>query len=460
MDDIARETALAVLNRLDRGSLTLDLILEQTLGATPRLQRRLDKSLFHALVFGVLRWRGRLDHILSHFSRTALDKIDPPVLNVLRLGLFQILYLDRVPNSAAVNTSVEMTKGVAARRAADFVNAVLRRASREAHRVPFPDLRNQPVKALAARHAFPKWLVKRWLDRGGLKETEALCRAINVIPPLTLRVNELRVGRERLMAALTARGVIAQPGKWSDAGIRTTGPSGDLAAIPAFQKGWFQVQDEAAQLVTLLLSPRPGERVLDACAGRGGKSAHAAQCMADSGRLLAVDRHPGKLARLAAEMKRLGITIVKPLAHDWHETGAALPGGGFDRILLDAPCSGLGVLRRNPDSKWSTAAHRLRRLQRQQLQLLDRVAPCLKPGGILVYAVCSTEPEETTAVLESFIRYHPGYRAVGPGQGFPEGARALVDGKGFLRTSPHPHGLDGFFAVRIRKTAGAKPAGV
>jgi len=449
-----RSTALFVLNSLDKGRLTLDRILEDMQNKELFLSRR-DQALFYALVYGVLRWRGMLDWIIDYFSKTSLKKIDPRVLNILRLGLFQIIYLNRVPVSAAVNTSVEIAKSFASSRAAGFVNALLRKAAGEYKKIPFPDYDKNPAYSLSVRKSFPEWLIKRWLNRFGLKETKALCDAINTIPPITVRTNSLRTTRDDLVESLVYDVQQIENTTYSPDGIRFIKPGKTISEIKAFKDGWFQVQDEAAQLVTCLLNPRPGDTVLDACAGLGGKTGHIAQMMKNTGSLLALDNQADKLQRLESEMKRLGISIVTTCNYDLaipFDRQFSYKGfSGFDRILLDAPCSGLGVLRRNPDAKWSISGNKLNGCKERQINFLDNLAQLVKPSGTLVYAVCSTEPEENEEVVKGFLNKHSEFVINNKLEGLPKNVYSLINKNQYLKTFPHINNMDGFFAVCFKR---------
>ncbi len=449
-----RKTALFVLNSLDKGRCTLDRILEDIQNKEMVLSRR-DQALFYVLVYGVLRWRGRLDWIISHFSKIRIDKIDPAVMNILRLGLFQIIYLNRIPVSAAVNTSVEIAKSFASSPAAGFANALLRKAAGEYKKIPFPDPDKNPAHSLAVRKSFPEWLIKRWLNQFGLKETEALCDAINTIPPITVRTNSLRTTRDDLAKRLAPDVQQIENTTYSPDGIRFIKPDRSIPEIKAFKDGWFQVQDEAAQLVACLLNPRPGDTVLDACAGLGGKTGHIAQMMKNTGRLLAMDNQANKLQQLESEMKRLGISIVTTCNYDltipFDRQFSYMGFSGFDRILLDAPCSGLGVLRRNPDAKWLISNSRFNRYKARQINFLNNLAQLVKPSGTLVYAVCSTEPEENEEVVKGFLDIHPEFVVNNKLEGLPQNVYSLVNKNRYLKTYPHINNMDGFFAVCFKR---------
>ena len=446
----ARNTALNVLITLERGKQTLDGILDHISPRTGSLSRR-DRSLFNALIYGVLRWRGRLDYLISHFSNTALKKIEPGVLNILRLGLFQIIYLDRIPDSATVNTSVELTRQIGASRAAGFVNALLRKAAVNYSSVVFPALQSDPVAFFSTAHSLPDWLARRWQQRYNPQTLIALCDTINSIPPITIRTNTLKATREQLILSLEGDVEHIKPASDTPDGITMNNLKRSIPDLPAFKNGWFQVQDEAAQLVSLLLNPQPEESVLDACAGLGGKTAHMAQLMQNKGSIAAMDKDEKKLQQLDTDMQRLGISIVRTYGHDLNSPLDTKQQGDFDRILLDAPCSGLGVLRRNPDIKWKSREAGLKRHADVQKRFLENLAPMVKPNGVLVYAVCSIEPEENEAVIDAFLKKHPKFvidKRLGK---LPETLHSMVKPATGFKTLPLLNHMDGFYFVRLKR---------
>jgi 16S rRNA (cytosine967-C5)-methyltransferase len=309
-----RRLGLEILGRLEASDLTLDHLLADALETHPHMDAR-DRSLCNALVYGVQRWRGRLDWILAHFARRRPETLPPRLHNLMRLGLFQICFLDRVPKAAAVNTSVQLAKAIGEGPRAGFVNGLLRNAARHYASVPLPDAHAAPDTHLAVRYALPRWLVRRWLKRFGFEETAALGEALTTLPPLTVRANTLRTTPERLSRDL-AKIATVTPSAYTPLGLRLAAVTQPPASWPALEAGMCQVQDEAAQLAGDLLAPRPGETVLDACAGLGGKTGHLGQMMAGGGRLIAADRIQGKLERLRVEMRRLGIPQVETLSLD------------------------------------------------------------------------------------------------------------------------------------------------
>jgi len=444
----ARQIAFDLLRQNHDDRYPLDHWLDQ---AEPRLKglSRPDRALVHALVYGTLRWQERLDFIIDQLADKP-GKIDPRARIILRLALFQLQHMDRIPASAAVHSAVELAKKNRLQWATGFINGLLRRAIRHPA-LAWPDAATTPDLALSVTLSFPRWLTARWLERWSEDEVRRLCEAINTVPAITLRTNTLKTDRATLMGAIQAEAADILPTAYAPEGITLSALATPIPQWPSFQQGWFQVQDEAAQLVVHMLAPQPGETVWDACAGLGTKTAHIAQLMNNQGRLLASDRSDAKLIRLSDEMRRLGVTIATPHRLDLIVGDASdLP--IFDRILVDAPCSGLGVLQKNPDGKWRGSAQELERYQQRQIALLTRAALHLRPGGILVYAVCSFEPEENMAVVKAFLQNHPDFAIHHSGmRAAVDSQPALLTPEGCLSTLPHRHRMDGFFAAAFFK---------
>jgi 16S rRNA (cytosine967-C5)-methyltransferase len=445
-----RKTALFILDRLQQGPATLDAVMAAIDGKLHAMPSR-DRALTQTIVYGVLRWQRRLDAYIAHFSETKKRRIDPIVLNLLRIGIFQILYLDRVPVSAAVNTTVQLTKTHAPYWVVGYVNGLLRQVARKHADLTLPIDQRDPIETLGIQKSFPTWMIQRWVNRFGAKETVALCDAMNQIPAITVRVNTLKNSRREVMKFLESYVESVQVTPYSPLGLKLDGLRQAVDHIPAFKRGAFQVQDEAAQLATLIMDPKPGESILDACAGLGGKTSHIAQAIQNQGLVIAADRLAGKLRLLQKEMQRLGITCVRPMTIDWSRSDTELNLPRFDRILLDAPCTGMGVIRRNPDAKWRAEKSNFRRYQQRQLDILNRMAPLLKPKGIVIYTVCSFEPEENEFVINGFLKNHSEFVKEDIGPCDPDEIVKLGSQKGLLRTFPHRHAMDGFFFARLRK---------
>ncbi|MDL2269439.1 16S rRNA (cytosine(967)-C(5))-methyltransferase RsmB [Desulfosarcina sp. OttesenSCG-928-A07] len=447
----ARSAALFLLNHLESSQLPLDLLLESDCHGEKLLP--LDRALFNHLVYGVLRWQLYLDSVMAAYTDRPSRKITPEVRNILRLALFQIFFMDRIPPSAAVNTAVNMAHGLphGALRTAGFVNGLLRNVLRHPDRFQPPDPDKFPVAHLSVTTATPEWLAQRWVDRMGMDSATELCKAMNTIPPVTLRCNVLKNTVEELTRTLLDVAKTLTLSRTGFHAVSLDGLSCPVFRMPGFAKGRFAVQDEAAQGVGLLVSPRPGETVLDACAGLGGKTGHMAEFMKNQGRIIALDHSGKKLIRLEEEAKRLGVTIIETQEADLRHPLSLDTGMRFDRILLDAPCSGLGVLRRNPDAKWRVNESDIHRCAKQQGRFLANLAPWLRVGGTLVYAVCSTEPEENQDVIKAFLSAHPDFEV--DKTVFEQiDIRPFLDANGFFRTFPHLHAMDGFFAARLIRT--------
>jgi 16S rRNA (cytosine967-C5)-methyltransferase len=412
-----------------------------------------DRSLAAAIVQGTLRWQRACDFLIEHVAARPIDSLDRSVVVILRMSLYQILHLDRVPSSAVVDDAVNLTRGAGKKSAAGFVNAVLRSTLRRRRTLPFPHRPDDPADREAARAylgitwSHPDWLVERWLDRVGFERTEKWVRFNNDQAPLTLSVNRLRATREQVGSTLAAEGIETEETSVSPYGLRVV--TGNPLRLRTHDL--FLVQDESSQLVPLAVGARPGERTLDLCAAPGGKTIIMSGDMADSGVLVACDVRTRRVALLAATIRHAGCRH----AHAIHVPAqGALPfAETFDRVLVDAPCSGLGTVRRDPDIKWRRYPHDLPALADRQLTLLNRAAAVVQPGGRLVYATCSSEPEENEMIVDRFLAAGTRFRLVDlRGDGRTE-LTPVLDDRGMLRTLPFAHGLEAFFAAALEKVS-------
>lgn len=452
----ARSAALAILQRIERHRQFADEALDQLIEkASPHPP---DRRLIFELVYGVLRYRETLDWRLHLVADRPLSRVPLPVVMTLRLGAYQLLYLDRVPQSAAVNESVNLSRSIHGRDWTGFVNGVLRNLIRHPT-PPWPDAAESLVLYLSIRYSCPQWMVQRWLSFFGPGRTELLCQNTLNIPPITLRTNTLRCSREELASRLRSDGYEVGETLVSPLGL-VLRKCGKLSEVKALQDGWCYIEDEAAQLVPILLDVKPDHRVLDVCAAPGGKTTHLAAVMRNQGTLVALDRNPLRLRTLRSNCKRLGASNVSCFVADASQdllrrvdsdSEFSTLSQGFDGILCDAPCSGFGVLRRHPEGKWAKEAEIVSRSQARQLALLDQVCQLLRPGGVLVYSACSTEPEETYQVLATFCRRHPEFRHESVGPWVPQAGQSLIDQEGNLFTAYNSFDMDGFFASRLRK---------
>ncbi len=444
-----RAMALKVLIRWETKKPLLDEVLSEVLEKSVLPDPR-DQGLVSELINGVVRHLAFIDYVLSRVSKKPLEKMDPEVRNALRLGAYQLLFT-RIPVQAAVAETVKIVKKRRGQWIVNFVNAVLRELARRKNEIELPPREMDPVAYLAVKYSYPRWLVERWLKLFGEEEAEALLKAGNERPTLVVRANTLRVTREQLLLYLKAEIPEAKPTRFSPDGIELKGFQGRITTLKPFKFGWLQVQDEASQLVSYLLSPMPGERILDACAGVGGKTTHIAQLVRNTGRIYAMDVLSWRLERLKENAKRLGVTNIEVITGDATRAIETLGGSFFDRILIDAPCTGTGVIRRHPDIKWARTPDDLVSIPEKQLSLLESLAPLLKKGGVMVYATCSLEPEENEEVIKNFLAKQQDFIIEKAQDVLPKEARSLTTEEGFMRTYPHRHGLDGFFAARLRK---------
>lgn len=443
----ARGMALVILNRVALTDAYAEPLLDAYLsrGQLPNIH---EQRLATHLVYGVLRMQGRLDWIIRTLYRGDFNSLDISIVNIIRTGLYQLLYTSRIPPSAAVNEAVKLAK-VCHPAGAALVNAILRNYLRRREGLVYPSLEVEPEEYIAVMHSHPRWLVRRWLETFGREKTAALCAANNEIPPSTLRVNSLKVTRQAVALELQQAGLEVGETTFSYDGLVIAKGAAVLRETESYRKGHVLLQDEASQLMSRFLAPLPGEVNLDLCAGQGVKTTHLAEIMGNKGKVLAVDINVGKLASLRGLAARQGIGIIETregdattdLGSSWHDE--------FDRILVDAPCSGLGTVRRNPEIKWRRRVRHLKGCSELQKKILNNAAAYLRRGGTIMYSVCTVMPEENEVVIEDFLSRHRDFCLV-PAKEDQGGT--MQDNRGFIRTGPENHAMDGFFgAVMIRK---------
>lgn len=442
MSHSARDTALKVLIACRTHGAWADAALKAQL-ARDQLSPQ-DAALCSRMVYGVTQNRLLLDFYLAAYCSQKPDHLQPPLLDILRLGAYQILFLDKVPDRAAVSEAVELAKRSGRGQAAGLVNAVLRKLSQNKNALPsIPD--RDEVKFLSIRYSHPKWLIKRILELLGREETEAFLAADNTAAPLTVQVNPLKTTQEKLTAELEALGVRVTPHVWVPGCLELSG-TGDLTALEPFRVGHFLVQDGAAALAARAAAVTPGQRVLDVCAAPGGKSFGAAFAMEDRGEILARDLHENKLKRIQDGAQRLGLTSIRTAAADGREFRPEWE-AAFDTVLVDAPCSGLGIIRKKPDTRYKKADD-LFTLPVVQQAILDNACRYVKPGGVLVYSTCTILPEENQQVTDAFLAQHRDFSR----EDLPLPDQAgQADGQ--VTLWPHRHDTDGFYICRMRRQA-------
>lgn len=435
----ARAAAIQILSRVHATDAFLNVVLDAHLSERRPADPR-DAALITELCYGVTRRQLSLDAVVARFSDRKLYSLEDRVLAALRVGAYQVFYT-RIPRHAAVGATVEAMKLLRMTRAVGFVNAVLRKVA-EVEAIPLPPS-TEPVKHLAIRESHPEWLVERWLRQLGPERAERMLVADNQAPPLVVRANASRISRSALLDELKQAGLKASATPRSPAGVTMHSP-GRVEDLYGFAEGLWQVQDEAAQLVVAYAAVPDGARVLDACAAPGGKAC----ALAERSEVVACDLHRHKLRRIETEAKRLGVRA--RLRVEAHDATQPFPEawGEFQAVLLDAPCSGLGTLRRHPELRYRRSADDIGRLAGLQARLLETCQAAVPPGGLLIYAVCSVDPEEGMDQVEMFLRSHPEFTAEPPPETI---AVQLPLAQGYLRTLPGPEGMDGFFAARLRR---------
>jgi 16S rRNA (cytosine967-C5)-methyltransferase len=447
----ARKLAFDVLRRVEsEGAFAADLLHAQ-LERRPELKRE-DAALATELTLGVLRWQRLLDVLMESGAGRPVAQFDAEVRLALRLGLYQLRFLERIPVHAAVNESVELVRQARKASAVGLVNAVLRRASKQKTAPPLSAPKaGDSADALGVRFSHPTWLVARWMEHFGEKRAMELLAANNRAPHATAVLHGTEAGGEAARA-LRQAGIVAEPAKWLRAAWRLSG--GNPAKSAAFRRGWISLQDEASQMVALLLDVRAGQSVLDLCAAPGGKTVTLARGAGRDSLVVAADLHLHRLRALRGNLKRAGLSAHLVAL----EATAPLPlARHFDRILVDAPCSGTGTLARNPEIRWRLRPDDLLDLQLRQKAILRNALHLLAPGGRLVYATCSLEAEENEDVVRAALAERPDIRlasgadALRPHLGDMARAGELFDAQGFFRTFPHVHGTDGFFAAVLER---------
>lgn len=461
-----RQLAFLALRDVHRGAYA-DVALDRVLHSSDLSAS--DRRLLTELVYGSVRRMRSLDSLIDQLGKKKASQQPPDLRTILHLGLYQLRYQERIPPSAAVNTTVQLAKENGFSGLTGVVNGLLRQYIRltqvlspesgvESSKSETPlsthldplKLPQNPVQRLGILHSFPDWIVELWLEQLGEAETEQLCEWFNQSPTIDLRVNQLRADIETVETALQSAGVLTRRISHLPDALRLIGSMGAIQKLPGFSEGWWTVQDSSATLVGYLLDAQPGEVVIDACAAPGGKTTHIAEMMGDSGKVWACDRTPSRLRKVKENAKRLHLNSIQILTGD----SRSLPQftNSADRVLLDAPCSGLGTLHRRADARWQKTPATVQELSTLQGELLEQVATWVKPGGILVYATCTLHQIENEAVIQAFLDHNAGWQIDAPPENSPAAAFTTPDG--WIKVWPHRHHMDGFFMVRLKQGVG------
>jgi len=439
----ARGTAVKLLSRYENSDSYIDKLLDAELRRSEL--SAVDKALVTELVNGVIRWLSRIDWVLTGFYHGEYAKAMPIVKNSLRMALYQMLFLNKIPPPAAINESVEIVKRLKSEKHAGIVNGVLRNILRNLHTLRYPSREENEVLHIAIHSAHPQWIAKRYVERFGAEQAEALLNANNLRPMLTLRVNTLKTTIEEVVRVLVEADIKHEispihPNSIIISSLR------DVRTLPLFTEGLITVQDASASLAIELAKPLPGNLVYDLCAAPGGKAVHAAELMQNDGRIIALEKYETKLHLIAENAERAGVTIIDPQHGDAREfTATELA----DVVLVDAPCTGMGTLSKKPDIKWRRTLDDIRKMAAMQLQILNHAAGLVKVGGFVLYSTCTIEPEENEGVVSLFLEKNPNF-STDPAENFLDPAVCV---NGFMQTFPHKHKSDGAFAARLKRNS-------
>jgi 16S rRNA (cytosine967-C5)-methyltransferase len=434
-----RGLAIKILNRIERTDAYLDKMIDSNLLETDISD--LDKGLMVEIVHGVIRWKNRLDWVISGFYHGNYYKSEINLKNALRVAAYQILFLERVPEYAVVNEAVEFIKRLNGEKAGSLINAVLRNITRNKSEIRYPDVSQDNLTYLSVYYSHPAWMVKRWLSRFGFDETERMLISNNQIPEITIRVNRLKIEPVRFLSMLENSSIKYQGSEYIDYFIKIQNYI-DLNKLGYFHDGYYSIQDESAALPTILLQPQPGERIIDLCAAPGGKTTNIGELMKGKGRIVAVDKFDYKLKLIKENCSRLGIDNVDCVVSDARE----LKIDPADKVIADVPCSGLGVLRKKPDIRWKREIEDIQQLVGFQKAILNNAVNLLKSTGVIVYSTCTTEPEENYLLIEEFLKEHPDFHIEDASKYVNQN---LVNSNGCVETFTHKHHMDGSFAVRL-----------
>lgn len=448
MNDNPRQLAFIILREVERRGVYADIALDENLrkAELSTVNRRLTTE----LVYGCVRRRRSLDALIDQFAQKKSHQQPPDLRIILHLGFYQLYYLSQIPASAAVNTSVELAKTNGLSGLSGFVNGILREYLRQQEKQTqnHPILRLEDenlIKTLGTLYSFPDWILEYWLNQLGLEETEKLCQWFNQSPTIDLRINALKTSRDTVETELKLAGINVNPIPHLPQALRLSGSIGEIQNLPGYRQGWWSIQDSSAQWVSHILDPQPGEIIIDACAAPGGKTTHIAELMQDTGTILAFDRAKSRLKKVQQNQERLQLKSITTQVADIRELSEY--NSCADRVLLDAPCSGLGTLHRRADARWRHTEQNVQELSELQAKLLEKTATWVKPGGYLVYATCTIHPLENERVIESFLSHNLNWEINSPTIPLQD----VITSEGYLKVWPHRQNMDGFFIVRLQR---------
>ncbi|MDK2823508.1 MAG: rRNA (cytosine967-C5)-methyltransferase [Clostridia bacterium] len=443
----ARHLALKVLYQINEEDAYANIALDKAFSKIQLADSR-DRGLVTELVYGCVKYKGFLDWVINEFAKPKIDKMAPWIRNIIRLGLYQIMFLDKVPVSAAINESVKLAKIYGHQGTVKFVNGVLRNIARNKRNLRYPNLEQKPVEHISIIYSFPQWLVERWIKDFGVKNTLQLCQYFNQPSPVWIRTNTLQINRLHLKQKLQEQDIKTIESTKTPEGLKLLN-NVEIGKIKEFEAGFFTIQDESSMLVSHVLAPEAGQLILDVCSGPGGKTSHLAQLMKNTGQILAFDVHEHRLQLIKETCSRLGITNVKTELKDARFLTEFVE-EQVDAVLVDAPCSGFGVLGRRPDARWRKKPEDIKDLQKIQQEILQEVSQLVKPGGTLVYSTCTITSEENNDVIIDFLNKNKDFYL---DQNLPKYLpyETVEGSKGWIQFMPYTHNMDGFFIARLKR---------
>jgi len=443
--DLVREEALKIVSKVFENKAFSNILIKNM----GEKFSPLDRAFITEMVYGTIKWKLKIDNIINNFSRVKSDKISPFILNILRLGIYQLDYMDKVPESAAVNESVKLAKKYGNPGAAKYVNAVLRNYIRKQNEDFLPDKNEDSVKYLSMCYSYPEWIVEKLVDEYGNDFTESFLDCSNKVPGLNIRVNRLKTQKEILTESLTKKGIEVKDGIYlGDALLLKDVPG--IENLDEYKNGYLTVQDESSMLAVCILSPKPGELIMDVCSAPGTKTTYIAELMDNKGKILAGDINESKLRLVEQNVKRLGINIVETYCQD-----AALVLDEYrdkaDRVIVDAPCSGLGIMRKKPEIRWNRSNKDIKQIQSIQGSILEASSNYVKVGGVLLYSTCTIIKEENEMTIHKFLEDNKNFVLEDICDFLPEGIKKESCKDGYIELYPNIDGVDGFFIARLRR---------
>lgn len=440
MNNHPRQLAFTILQEIHRRQAFADIVLDKYLRKNDLTDA--NRRLITELVYGCVRRQRSLDATIDQLAKKKSHQQHPDLRIILHIGLYQLSYLQQIPESAAVDTTVELAKQNKLAKLAGFVNGLLREYIRSDRSINLPE---NPVQKLGISFSFPDWMIEYWLENLGFTETEQLCTWLNQSPTIDLRINPLKTSIEEVETAIQNKGISVSRICQLPQALRLTGAVGAIQKLPGYHQGWWSVQDSSAQLVTYLLNPQPEEIIIDACAAPGGKTTHIAELMGDNGKIFAVDKTASRLKKLQQNAERLQLESISIYTGDSRNFPEFIHQA--DRVLLDVPCSGLGTLHRRADSRWRQTPENIQKLSKLQGELLETTSKWVKPGGVLVYATCTIHLLENERVIETFLANHSEWEIEPPVVDF----MVSPTPEGWVKVWPHRAQMDGFFMVKLKQ---------